>query len=153
MDKPIRVYADGIFDIFHYGHAKMFEQTKKAFSNTYLMVGVCSDEDTQKYKRKPVLTWKERCESIRHCKWVDEIIYDAPWVITKDFIDKYEIDYIAHDNTPYPLSNNNAYIEDVYKEVKKLGMFLATQRTNDISTTDIINRILSDNTLNNNVVT
>lgn len=145
MDKPIRIYADGVFDLFHYGHAKMFEQVKKAFPNTYLMVGICTDEDTKKYKRKPVLTWKERCESVRHCKWVDEVIYDAPWIITKDFIDKYSIDYIAHDNSPYPLSSsNNTFVEDVYQEVKELGIFFATQRTTDISTTDIITRILSD---------
>jgi choline-phosphate cytidylyltransferase len=146
MNKTIRIYADGIFDIFHYGHAKMFEQAKMAFPNTYLMVGVCSDEDTQKYKRKPILSWNERCESVRHCKWVDEVVYDAPWIITKEFIDKYNIDYIAHDNTPYPLSSsNNTCIEDVYEEVKKLGIFLATKRTTNISTTDIITRILSDN--------
>lgn len=145
MDKPTRIYADGVFDLFHYGHAKMFEQVKKAFPNTYLMVGICTDEDTQKYKRKPVLNWKERCESVRHCKWVDEVIYDAPWVITKEFIEKYNIDYIAHDNSPYPLSSsNNTYINDVYQEVKELGIFFSTQRTTEISTTDIITRILSD---------
>lgn len=149
--KTVRIYADGIFDLFHYGHAKMFEQIKQTFPNCLLLVGVCSDEDTITYKRKPVLTWKERCESVRHCKWVDEIIYDAPWVITKDFIDKYSIDYIAHDNSPYPLlpphpnSSNNIVVNDVYDEVKKLGIFLATQRTTDISTTDIITRILLEN--------
>lgn len=145
MNKPTRIYADGVFDLFHYGHAKMFEQVKKAFPNTYLMVGVCNDEDTQRYKKKPVLTWKERCESVKHCRWVDEVIYDAPWIITKDFIDKYNIDYIAHDNSPYPLLNsNNTYIEDVYQSVKELGIFFATKRTTDISTTDLITRILSD---------
>ena len=153
MNKTIRIYADGIFDIFHYGHAKMFEQVKKAFPNCYLMIGVCSDEDTEKYKRKPVLSWKERCESVRHCKWVDEVIYDAPWVITKDFIDRYNIDYIAHDSSPYPIStgSNTPYLNDVYAEVKKLGIFLATQRTTDISTTDIIKRIISEN--NNELIT
>lgn len=145
MNKTIRIYADGVFDLFHYGHAKMFEQVKKAFPNTYLMVGVCNDEDTQKYKRKPVLTWKERCESVRHCKWVDEVIYDAPWIITKEFIEKYNIDFVAHDNSPYPLAvSSNTHVEDVYNEVKKLGIFLATQRTRDISTTDIMTRILNN---------
>lgn len=144
MNTTIRVYADGIFDLFHYGHAKMLEQAKNYFPNTYLMVGVCNDEDSLKYKKKTILTYKERCESVRHCKWVDEIIYDAPWIITKDFIDKYRIDFVAHDDVLYPLTDtsNDIHITDVYDEVKKLDKFLITQRTNGVSTTDIINRIL-----------
>jgi choline-phosphate cytidylyltransferase len=134
------MYADGVFDLFHYGHAKVLEQAKKAFPNTYLLVGVCNDEDTHKYKGKTVMTWEERYESVQHCKWVDEVVYDAPWIITKDFIDKYNIDYVAHDGTPYPSLKTN----DVYEEVKKLNKFYVTQRTQGISTTNLIDRILNE---------
>lgn len=34
------------------------------------------------------------------CRWVDEVIPDAPWVITQEFIDKHDIDYVAHDSLP-----------------------------------------------------
>ena len=140
----VRVYADGVFDLFHYGHAKVLEQAKKAFPHTYLLVGVCNDRDTHKYKGPTVMTWEERCESVKHCKWVDEIVYDAPWKITDDFLKKYNIDFVAHDDIPYPLStSSNQVCEDVYADIKKQNKFYATQRTEDISTTDLIERILT----------
>lgn len=82
----------------------------------------------------------ERSEILMHCKWVDEVVMPCPWVITIDFLRKNNIHYVAHDALPYTGANQN----DIYSEVKKLGMFKETQRTEGISTSDIILRIIKD---------
>ncbi|CAN1259955.1 Choline-phosphate cytidylyltransferase 1 [Linum perenne] len=141
-DKLVRVYADGIYDLFHFGHARSLEQAKKSFPNAYLLVGCCNDEITHTYKGKTVMTEAERYESLRHCKWVDEVITDAPWVINQEFLDKHKIDYVAHDALPYADASGAG--KDVYEFVKKVGRFKETKRTDGISTSDIIMRILKD---------
>ncbi|KAF3327812.1 Choline-phosphate cytidylyltransferase 1 [Carex littledalei] len=140
VDRPLRVYADGIYDLFHFGHARSLEQAKKSFPNAYLLVGCCNDEVTHKYKGRTVMTQEERYESLRHCKWVDEVIPDAPWVINQEFLDKHKIDYVAHDSLPY--ADTSGAGKDVYEFVKKVGKFKETKRTEGISTSDIIMRIV-----------
>lgn len=34
-------------------------------------------------------------------RWVDEVVEDAPWVITVEFLDEHQIDFVAHDALPY----------------------------------------------------
>lgn len=137
---PIRLYADGVFDLFHFGHTKALEQAKKLYPHTYLMVGCCSDATTHRYKGITVLSEEERYESLRHCRWVDEVIEDAPWVAHKDFLVEHNIDYVCHDALPYADTSGEAEDGDVYLHLKRMGKFLETQRTEGISTSDIINR-------------
>ncbi|OON14549.1 putative phosphoglycerate dehydrogenase, partial [Opisthorchis viverrini] len=82
----------------------------------------------------------ERYEAVRHCRYVDEVLPDAPWAVTPGFLRKHKIDFVAHDDIPYASADS----KDIYKPIKDAGMFLATQRTEGISTTDVIGRIVRD---------
>jgi choline-phosphate cytidylyltransferase len=158
--RPVRVYADGVFDLFHVGyvylfktaaifcrngldahcwwffdrHMRQLEQAKKAFPDVYLIVGVTGDAETHKRKGLTVLSGRERAESVRHCKWVDEVIPDCPWIVTPEFIEEHQIDYVAHDDLPYGAAEG----DDIYAPIKAQGKFLVTQRTEGVSTTGII---------------
>ncbi|OCH91346.1 hypothetical protein OBBRIDRAFT_792395 [Obba rivulosa] len=153
-DRPVRIYADGVYDIFHFGHALQLRQAKFSFptspssstsaqsepsSGVHLLVGVNSDEQCAEHKNSPVMTHTERIEAVRHCRWVDEIIPDAPWVIDEAFIQKHKIDYVAHDEDPYASAGS----DDVYSYAKSQGKFLPTRRTPGISTSGLLARIVA----------
>ncbi|KAJ6131073.1 hypothetical protein N7523_001533 [Penicillium sp. IBT 18751x] len=138
--RAVRVYADGVFDLFHLGHMRQLEQAKKAFDDVYLIVGVTGDEETHMRKGLTVLSGAERAETIRHCKWVDEVIPNCPWVVTPEFLSEHQIDYVAHDDLPYQAAEG----DDIYEPIKAQGKFLVTQRTEGVSTTGIITRIVRD---------
>lgn len=87
---------------------------------------------------------KLRCDSVRHCKWVDEVCEDAPWVIDEEYLKKHRIDFVAHDAIPYTNNSGTGDAHDVYAYVKRKGMFLETQRTEGLSTSDLIVKIIRD---------
>lgn len=119
---------------------RQLEQAKNAFPNTRLIVGVTGDDETHRRKGLTVLSAKERSETVRHCRWVDEVIEDCPWVVSADFLEEHKLDYVAHDDIPYGADEG----DDIYKAIKEQGKFLVTQRTEGVSTTGIITKIVRD---------
>jgi cytidyltransferase-like protein len=119
--KEIRVWMDGAFDMMHFGHMNAFRQGRSL--GTYLIAGINSDESITACKGPPVCNEKERIDTVKGCKWVDEVVEDVPYVMNDEYlthiIEKYNIDYIVHGDDPCIVDGKN-----VYESAIKLGKVL-----------------------------
>lgn len=139
--KEVRIWMDGAFDLMHFGHMNAFRQGKAL--GTYLIVGVNTDESIQECKGgPPILSLTERVRHVKSCKWVDEVVDDVPYVMNAHYlheiISKYSIDYIVHGDDACLTVDGI----DVYEEAKKLNKYRTIPRTEGVSTTDIVGRML-----------
>ena len=55
------------------------------------------DRICEQYSQKLKIPQVERCELVRHCRWVDEVVEDAPWRIDEAFLSAHRVDYVAID--------------------------------------------------------
>lgn len=46
---------------------------------------------THKYKGFTVMNEDERYDAIRHCRYVDEVVRDAPWTLSPEFLTKHRV--------------------------------------------------------------
>ena len=129
----IRVYADVVGDLFHVGHLNLFRQARKF--GDYLLVGVHSDESVESYKRMPIFNQSDRYDLIKNCRLVDDIVKDAPLVLTEKFINKHSIDIVVHGD------DTSSHFEKQHKIPLEMGIMRYLKYTEGVSTTEIINKI------------
>ena len=129
----IPVFTDMTADLFHYGHVEFLKQARAL--GDYVLVGIHSDVVLEAHKRKPVLTMEERVTSVAGCRWVDEVIPNAPWKFDPAWIEKYSIDLVVHGD-----DYSQEQLEYFYELPLELGRFRTIPYTPGISTTDIIRR-------------
>lgn len=132
--KPIRIYASMVGDLFHYGHVEFLKKARAL--GTHLIVGIIPDNVATTYKRAPILQQDERMRSIAGCKYVDEIIPNAPLIVNKEFIEQHSIDFVIHGDD-FTETLLNTYFADPMS----MNIMRITPYTVGISTTQIIERI------------
>ena len=129
-----RVYVDMVADLFHYGHANFLRQAKQF--GDHLIVGIHSDEVVKEYKRTPILTMRERVDTVSSCRYVDEVISDAPLVVDLKWLNTHRIDLVVHGD------DFSEHMKQLcYKVPIDLGILRLVSYTARISTTEIIQRI------------
>jgi len=90
----IRVYADMVADLFHYGHVEFLRQVSAL--GDYVLVGINADAVVAAHKRRPIEMMAERVAAVAACRYVNEVIPDAPWILDRTWIEKYGIDLVVH---------------------------------------------------------
>ncbi|ELA46881.1 hypothetical protein VCUG_01655 [Vavraia culicis subsp. floridensis] len=131
-----KIWTDGCFDLFHFGHSNVLRQAKELGS--YLVAGVHSSVEITQNKGLPVMNDDERYFIVQSCRWVDEVYPDAPFITSCDLVLSKGIDLVVHGND----SIENADGVDCYGEAKARGIFKTVERTLHISTTGLVGRML-----------
>jgi cytidyltransferase-like protein len=123
-----------VADLFHYGHVNFLRQARR--QGDYLLVGVHSDETVMSYKRRPILSMDERVASVEGCRYVDEVVSNAPLTIDRAWIEQNKIDLVLHGD------DFSSEMEELfYKTPIEMGIYRSVGYTLGISTSEIINRI------------
>lgn len=168
-----KVWIDGCFDFTHFGHCMAILQTKRLFpelkfnmfkrssisekdhsvskhANTadyledsdeqHLVIGIHNDKDiTHNKNGHPVMHEEERYYHISQVRWCSAIYRDAPYVTEPSVMDSQLCQYVVHGDDIVLDANG----EDCYTKVRKVGRFKTVKRTEGVSTTEIIHRILN----------
>ena len=129
-----KVITFGVFDYFHLGHLRLFQNAKRL--GDYLIVAVQDGTYIQKYKpnAKVLYTTEERMELVRALKVVDEVVIYRD--INED-IKRLDFDVFAigEDQTHSGFQQAVSYCEKEGKQVVRM------KRTEGISSSEIKDHI------------
>lgn len=136
----MRIWVDGCFDFFHHGHAGALQQARAL--GDALIVGIHTDAEILHNKGPVVMQLSERELAVEACRWTTLQVIGAPYVTDPEFMLRYGCEYVAHGDDITTDANGN----DCYQQLKDTDRFLEFKRTPNISTTDLIGRMLSRST-------
>ncbi|CAG5093527.1 Similar to PCYT2: Ethanolamine-phosphate cytidylyltransferase (Homo sapiens) [Cotesia congregata] len=133
------VYVAGAFDLFHVGHLDFLEVAKR--EGDYLIVGLHTDPAVNRYKcgNHPIMNLHERVLSVLACKYVNEVVIGAPYEVTKDLMEHFNVSIVCHGQTPIMPCEGGT---DPYIEPKRQNKFKLLNSKNDMTTEKIIERII-----------
>lgn len=144
MVKEVWVYADVVCDLMHPGHLEFFRKARALGDR--LVVGLCSDEDVETYKPRPIMSFAERAAMVASCRLVDRVLSaPCPLFCTPEHLDAIGADFVVHGD-----DMDEKEIGKWYGAVIPSGRIRVVPYTPDVSSRRIIERIanrLTDGTL------
>ena len=80
---------------------------------------------------------EERVASVAGCRYVDEVLPEAPFIIGRAWIEKHDIHLVVHGD-----DFSQEKLEYYYKVPMEMGIFRTVPYTRGISTHEIVRRII-----------
>ncbi len=161
------VYIDGAFDLFHVGHIETLKAAKAL--GTFLYVGVHDDSTVNLHKGRnyPIMNLHERVMNVLSCRYVDEVVIGAPWIVSKDLLTTLNVDVVAAGSNgkmdkereeaisagAAAGSSNDGGSEgekprppmaDAYAEARAAGIFVEIETTHALTTEDVVSRLMQN---------
>ena len=134
--RRVRGYIDGCYDLLHSGHYNAIRQAKSLCDE--LVLGIHSDVEIAHHKGPTVMSDTERVAAVRACKWLDAVVFGVPYDPSVELLDYLGCDFCVHGDD----LSVTATGEDAFAKVKKVGRMKVVKRTEGISTTDLVGRLL-----------
>lgn len=136
--------------MFHAGHIHLLEQAKSL--GYFVIVGIHSDAvvNNNRGMNLPIMNLNERVLSVLGCKFVDDVLIDAPYIINKDMITSLKINAVmkgtveptteeCYNNTDLAASNQ----ADPYAVPREMGILhtLDSSEFGGLTVLDIVSRV------------
>ncbi|WZZ74588.1 hypothetical protein YC2023_085961 [Brassica napus] len=130
------VYIAGAFDLFHAGHVEILRRAREL--GDFLLVGIA-----KRGGHPPIMSMQERSLSVGACRYVDEVIFSAPWEVSKNTITFFGISLVVH-GTVAESDNFQRKEENPYAVPISMGIFQILESPLDITTSTIMGRIVAN---------
>lgn len=133
--RPVWVYVDGVFDLFHAGHIAFLRQARAL--GDHLVAGVHSDDEVATYKPRPILGFHERLAMVESCRLVDRVVpFPVPLHVTAAALDSYGADFAVHGDDVSP-----EHMAFWYGDLVAAGRIRIVPYTAGIASREIVGRI------------
>jgi ethanolamine-phosphate cytidylyltransferase len=155
------VYVAGAWDMFHGAHVHLLEMARQF--GDYLIVGVHNDGIINSHigMNYPIMNMQERALSVIGCKFVDDVLIDAPYVITPTMLaslkitavvrgsmqsdaersDPIDKEFTITADTPMNPPRKYPYHRDPYAVPRERGILHVIPSVSGLSAAEIVDRI------------
>jgi phosphoenolpyruvate phosphomutase / 2-hydroxyethylphosphonate cytidylyltransferase len=132
------IYVPLAVDILHSAHINILKKAKKYGK---VIVGLLTDSAISEYKKFPLIDYKERYNTLKGIKFVDQIVEQKNWDYSEN-IRKYKPNYFIHgDDWKTGIQKNQR--KKVIQTLKKInGKLIEVPFSKNISSSEIKDKII-----------